>query len=96
MINPYYFSKRYEPQYKIVLDSHHINHINSKITIESKHDLEIELVDVNYILREMSDIYASLINQYKFKYQTVFSAVFDKQDEDGFELDKTEVFTSLK
>ena len=29
MINPYYFSKRYEPQYKIILDSHHINHINS-------------------------------------------------------------------
>ena len=27
MISPYYFSKRFENQYKINLDSHNINHI---------------------------------------------------------------------
>ena len=57
---------------------------------------EIEQRDVNDILIEMANIYARLINQYKFKYQTVFSAVFDKQDEDGLELDKIEMFISLK
>ena len=30
----------------------------------------------------MAAIYARLMNQYKYKYQTVFSARIDKQDED--------------
>ena len=38
----------------------------------------------------MSVIYARLINQYKFKYKTVFSAIFNKQDEDGLMLGETE------
>ena len=46
-------------------------------------------------MKELAMIYARLINQYKFKYQTVFSAIFDKQDEDGRLLDKTELFISL-
>lgn len=96
MINPYYFSKRYQPQYKIDLDSHHINHTNSKITISSKYELEVEISEINSILREMSITYARLINQYKFTNQTVFSTVFDKQDEVGFELDKTNMFISFK
>ena len=36
------------------------------------------------------------MNQYIFIYQTVFSARFDKQDEDNQVLDETELFTSLK
>ena len=36
MINPYYFSDRNsQVAYKINLDSHHINHLNSKLTISS-------------------------------------------------------------
>ena len=96
MINPYYFSKRFENQYKINLDSHNINHLNSKITITNKYDLPIEMYDVDSILREMSLIYSRLKNQYKFKYQIVFSAEFDKEDEFGFISDKTELFISLK
>ena len=46
-------------------------------------------------MREMSIIYARLINQYKFRYQVVFSARFDKQDEDGQLLDETELFINL-
>ena len=46
-------------------------------------------------MREMSIINATLINQYKFRYQTVFSARFDKQDEDGQLLDETELFINL-
>ena len=36
-----------------------------------------------------------MIKQYKFKYQTVFSARFDKQDEDNHLLDETELFNNL-
>ena len=46
-------------------------------------------------MKELSVIYAGLINQYKFKYQTVFSARFDKQDEDNQILDETELFIYL-
>ena len=45
--------------------------------------------------KELSVFYANLINQYKIKYQTVFSARFDKQDEDNQVLDETELFINL-
>ena len=44
---------------------------------------------------ELSVNSARLINQYKFKYQTVFSARFDKQDENIQVLDDTELFNKL-
>ena len=44
---------------------------------------------------ELAVIYARLINQYKFRYQTVFSARFDKQDEHKQVLEETELFISL-
>ena len=34
-------------------------------------------------------------NQYKFKYQPVFSAKFDKQDQDEKMLDETELYINL-
>ena len=43
-------------------------------------------------MKEVSVIYARLINQYKFKHQTVFSARFDKKDENNQLLDETESF----
>ena len=46
-------------------------------------------------MQELSVIYARLINQYKFKFQTVFSARFDKQNEDNQVLDETELFINL-
>ena len=42
----------------------------------------------------MSVIFARVINQKK--YQTVFSARFDKQDEDNQVLDETILFINLK
>ena len=97
MINPYYFSDRnLKVAYKINLDSHHINHMNSKVTITSNFEnTGIEFRFINKIMREMSIIYARLINQYKFRYQTVFSARFDKQNEDGLLLDETEMYINL-
>ena len=95
--NLYYFTDRnLKVGFKINLDSHHINHANSKLTIIPIYpEFGIEVRYINKIMKELSVIYARLINQYKFKYQTVFSAKFDKQDEDNQVLDETELFINL-
>ena len=97
MINPYYFTDRnLQVGFKINLDSHHINHLNSKLTIKPNFkEFGIEVRYINQIMKELSNIYARLINQYKFKYQTVFSARFDKQDENNQVLDETELVINL-
>ena len=56
----------------------------------------IEIRYVNKIVQELSVIYGRLINQFTLKYQTVFSARFDKQDEDNQVLDETEIIIFLK
>ena len=38
---------------------------------------------IDEIFKEMSHIYAKFINQYKFKYQLSFMALFYKYEEDG-------------
>ena len=43
----------------------------------------------------MAIIYARLINQYKFKYQTVFSARLDKQVDDNQVKDEKALFINL-
>ena len=64
--------------FKIYLDIHHINHANSKLTITPNcPEFGIEKRYFNKIRKEISVFYASLMNQYKGKYQTVFSARFD-------------------
>ena len=49
----------------------------------------------NEIVKELSNNFARLINQNKFRYQTFFSARFDKQDENNQILDETEIFINL-
>ena len=46
-------------------------------------------------MKKLSVIYARLINQNKFKNQTVFSRRFDKQNENNQILDETELFLNL-
>ena len=78
MLNPYYFkNKNLYNILKINLDSHHINHLNSKITISSTtvHN-EIDKDLINELVKEMCIIYARLISQYKFKYQCTFFSSF--------------------
>ena len=98
MLNPYFFTDRaLRVGVKINLGSHHINHVNSKLTILANYpEFGIEVRYINKIVKELSVIYARLINQYKFRYQTVFSSRFDKQDEDNQVLDETELFIILK
>ena len=97
MIIPYYFTDRnLNVEFKNNLDSHNINHVNSKLTITPNYpEFGIEVRYIIKIMKQLSIIYAGLINQFEFKYQTVFSARFDKQDENNQVLDKTKLFTNL-
>ena len=97
MINPYYFTDRnLKVGFKINLDSHNLHHTNAKLTIMPNYpEFGIELRYINKIMKKLAVIYARLINQYKFKYRTVFSARFDKQVEDYQLLDETELFINL-
>ena len=57
--------------------------------------MELKFAILKKIVKELSVNYARLIYQNKFKYQTVFSARFDKQDENNQVVDETELFNNL-
>ena len=84
MVIPNFVTDR-NPQvkFKINLDSHHLN---SKLTITPDLEFGIEVRNINQIIKTLSNIYARLINQYKFRYRVVFSERFDIQNEDEKEL----------
>ena len=52
-------------------------------------------IHVNKVLKEIATMYARLINQYKFKDQTVFSARFEKQDGEDQVLGEIELYKFL-
>ena len=92
----YFNDRKIKVGFKINLNSHHINHANSNLTITPVYpEFRIEFCYINIIIKELSVIYARLINHYKFKYQTIFSARFDKQDEDNQVLDEIELFVNF-
>ena len=97
MLNPYYFTdKILEVGFKISLDSHHIKHAYSKLTILPNYpEFGFETIYIKKFMKEISVICVRLINQNKFTYQTVFSARFDKQNEDDQVIDETEFFINL-
>ena len=71
-INPYYFIDRaLQIGFNINLDSHNINHAHSILTNTPNFpEFWIEFRYNNKIIKELSVIYARLINQYEFKYHT--------------------------
>ena len=81
MLIPYYCTDRnLNVGFKINLDSHHINHADYKLTIKinfSEFGLEVRYIIK--VVKELSIIYARLIDQFIFKYQKKISARFDKQ-----------------
>ena len=97
MLNTFCFTDRnLKVGFRIDSDSHHIIHANSKLTIVPTFpEFGIETRYISKIIKELSVIFARLKNQYKIKYQTVFSARFDKQDENNQLLDETELFNNL-
>ena len=92
MLNPYYFTDRaLRFGFIIKLDGHHIIRTNSKIIIKPNYpEFGIEVRYINKIIKKLSVICSRLMNQYTFKYKTVFPARFDKQDEDNQVLDETD------
>ena len=74
MIRPYnFFDRILKITFKITLDSYHINHAISILTITPKYiEREIDKIYFKKILKEMVVIYARLLNQYKFKHHSYF------------------------
>ena len=63
-----------------------IDNDSPSLTFIISSGFEVEILYINQIIKKLSNIYARLINQYEFRYQTVFLTVFDKQNEDEKEL----------
>ena len=97
MINLYYFTDRtIKVGYTFTLERHQITNANSQLIINPNFpEFGIDFRYIIKILEEIAIIYARLINQYKFNYQTVFSARFDKQDGGDRVLDKIDSFMIL-
>ena len=97
MNTPYYFiDENLGTGFKINLESHNNNHANSLLSIKPNlPDMGMETRYINKNLKEMATIYARLINQYKFKYHTLFSASFYKINEEDHRSDEIEVFINL-
>ena len=94
MPNPYHVTdKALQNGFKIKLDSHNINHaFFIWSTVPNYPEFGFETRHTSKIKKEIAIIHARIMNQYEFKHQTVFSAVFDEQGEDKQVLDETEMF----
>ena len=97
MIHPYYFiDENLKNGFKINLESHNISHANSILTIIPKiPEFGIEYRYINKIVKELSIIYSRLINQYKFKYHTLFSTSFYKFNEEIQRNNEIELYINL-
>ena len=97
MINPYYFiDENLKIGFKINLESHNINHATSLLNLKPNFpDAGTETRYGNKILKELSVIYARLINQYKYKYHILFSASFYKINEEDQRSDEIDLFINL-
>ena len=83
--------------FKINLESHNFSHANSILTSLPKFsEFGIEFRYINKIVKELSVIYARIINQYKFKYHTLFSASFLKINEEDQRYNQIELYMNLK
>ena len=98
MINPYYFiDKNLKIGFKIILESHNFSHANSTLSILPRFpEYGIEFRYINKIVKELFVIYARLLNQYKFKYHTLFSASFYKINEEDQRNNHIELYKNLK
>ena len=98
MINPYYFiDKNLKIGFKINLESHNFSHANSILTIRPNFpEFGIEFRYINKIVKELSVTDARLINQYKFKYHTFFSASFYKTKKEDERNNEIELYMNLK
>ena len=72
------------------------NHANSTLTITPNFpDFGIEFRHFIKIMKDLSVFYARLMNQYKFKNHTLFSASFSKVNEEDRRKYETDLFKNL-
>ena len=97
MIYPFYFiDENLKIGFKINLESHNINHAISILTITPIFpEFGIEFRCINKIIKELSVIYARLINQYEFECHTLFSASFYKINEEDQSYNEIELWINL-
>ena len=98
IVNPYYFiDKNLKIGSKIIPENHNFSHANSILSILPKFpEYGIEFRYINKIVKELSVIYARLINHYKFKYHTLFAASFYKINEEDQRDNHIEFYLNLK
>ena len=78
---------------KLNLESHNINHAISILTnIPSFPEIGIEFRYISKIIKEYSGIYARIVNQYKVKHHTFFSASFYKINEENQKNNGVEIY----
>ena len=95
IFNPQYISDRVaNVAYNNNLDSHHINHMNSKMTMSSN-PLDFGKNHANKRLEEMANKHARILNYYEFGYQIVFSARFNKEVKVDQVIDEIDLEISL-
>ena len=97
MINQYYSTDEFlKMGFKIILDSHNINHANSLLTVDPNFpQFGIKFRHINKVIKEMAINYARLMNQYKFKYHIFISAGFYMINEENQESEEIEIFINL-
>ena len=80
VINSYHFTDRVlQLGFNFTLKSHHKNHVTSNLIIKPNYpEFGIDVRYNNKIIKDLSVFYARLINKYKLKFPTVFSAKVDK------------------
>ena len=76
MKNPYYFSRKYEHQYEIILDRHHPNHLNNRKTIKTRYNLTVELSDLNNIFKEMAIVVPLVITRKRTQFSKSISLLY--------------------
>ena len=98
MIDPFYLADRtIQVGFNITLAIHH-NTLAKSIIVNKPYfpELGIDFRFFNRILKDMTCTYARLNIGYIYQYRTVFSARFDKQDENNQVLDEIEIYINLK
>ena len=82
--------------FKINLEIHYFNHANSLSNLTPNFpEFGIEFRYINEIIKELSVIYARIINQYKFICHTLFSAGFYKINEEDQRSNESELYIHL-
>ena len=93
---PYYFTNIIlNTALIITLGSHQSNHRKSKIALKPNFS-EVKKNIANKKLKEMAKVHAKLMNEFNFKYQVVFSARFDKQNQNDQVLDEVDFYIISK